>query len=50
MGSNVAEVDVLTTLTRTAFDDADWMEPDSAVVEAIATLLGLIEKFPSGAR
>jgi hypothetical protein len=32
-----------------AFDDADWMEPDSAVLDAVATLLGLIEKSSAAA-
>jgi hypothetical protein len=40
----LSEVDVLAALTRAAYDDVDWTEHDSAVVEAIATLLGLIEK------
>jgi hypothetical protein len=40
----LTEVDTLAALTTIAFDDADWMEPDSAVVERIACLLGLIEK------
>jgi hypothetical protein len=39
-----SEVDVLATLTRAAYDDADWMEPDPAVIDAMATLLDLIEK------
>ena len=41
---SLSEVDVLTTLTAAAFDGADWGDADSAVVEAMATLLGLIEK------
>jgi hypothetical protein len=41
---SLSEVDVLATLTTAAFGEADWMEPDSAVVDAMATLLGLIEK------
>jgi hypothetical protein len=41
---SLTEVDTLAALTTVAFDDADWMEPDSAVVERIACLLGLIEK------
>jgi hypothetical protein len=41
---SLSEVDVLATLTTAAFDAADWTEPDSAITEKIATLLGLIEK------
>lgn len=40
----LGEVDVLATLTRAAYDSADWVEPDPAIVERIASLLGLIEK------
>ena len=40
----LSEVDVLATLTTTTFGEADWMEPDSAVVDVMTTLLGLIEK------
>jgi hypothetical protein len=38
------EVDTLATMTKVTFDDADWTEPDPAVVEVISTLLGLIDK------
>src|SRR4051795_8475692 len=41
---SLMEVDTLAALTTIAFDDADWMESDSAVVERIACLLRLIEK------
>jgi hypothetical protein len=40
----LSEVDVLAVLTGEAFGDVDWMEPDSAAVDAMATLLRLIEK------
>ncbi len=40
----MSEVDVLAAMTKVTYDEADWTEPDTAVVEAIATLLGLIEK------
>lgn len=40
----LSEVDVLAALTRTTFDDVDWTVPDSANVDVVATLLGLIEK------
>ena len=40
----LSEVDVLAVLTGEAFDEADRMEPDSAVVDDMATLLRLIEK------
>jgi hypothetical protein len=38
------EVDTLAAMTKVIYDEADWMEPDSRVVEAIAALLGLIDK------
>ncbi len=41
---SLSEVDVLAALTRTVFDEADWSGSDPAVVDAVATLLGLIEK------
>jgi hypothetical protein len=40
----LAEVDVLTDLTRTTFGDTNWMEPDSDVVDVMATLIRLIDK------
>jgi hypothetical protein len=40
----LSEVDVLAALSRTTFNDMDWTVPDSANVEVVATLLGLIEK------
>ncbi|HEX8108131.1 MAG TPA: hypothetical protein VF516_10415 [Kofleriaceae bacterium] len=45
----LSEVDVLTTLTKAAYDDADWSGADPAVVDAMATLLGLIDKSASSA-
>ncbi|HEX3476538.1 MAG TPA: hypothetical protein VHT91_16045 [Kofleriaceae bacterium] len=44
---SLSEVDVLAALNRAAYDDADWMEPDPAVVDAMATLLGLIDETPT---
>ena len=38
------EVDVLATATVTAYDAADWTDPDPGVVEGIGSLLGLIKK------
>lgn len=38
----LSEVDVLAVLTGQTFGEADWMEPDSANVDAVATLLRLI--------
>jgi hypothetical protein len=38
----LSEVDVLAVLTGEAFGDVDWTAPDSANVEAMATLLRLI--------
>src|SRR6185369_278843 len=38
------EVDVLATATVTAYDAADWTDPDPGVVEGVASLLGLIKK------
>jgi len=46
---SLAEVDVLTKLTASTYDAADWGDADPAVVDAVATLLGLIEKSASGA-
>jgi hypothetical protein len=40
----LVEVDVLTTIARKTYGDVDWTVPDSANVEVVATLLGLIEK------
>lgn len=40
----LSEVDVLAVLTGQAFDDVDWTVPDSANVEAMATLLRLIDR------
>jgi hypothetical protein len=45
----VAEVDVLATLTRAAYDSADWGEADPDIVERVAILLGLIEKSSASA-
>ena len=44
----LSEVDVLSRLTEVLYDEADWTEPDPDVVEAIATLLGLIKKSAGG--
>jgi hypothetical protein len=46
---SLGEVDVLTKLTASTYDAADWGDADPAVVDAVATLLGLIEKSASGA-
>jgi hypothetical protein len=40
----VAEAEVLATLTRAAYDSADWREPDPDIVERIAILLGVVER------
>lgn len=40
----LGEVDVLATVTVTAYDEADWTDPDPGVVESVASLLGLIKK------
>ena len=40
----LSEVDTLAMLTRAVYDEEDWTGADPAVVDAIATLLGLIEK------
>ena len=46
----IGEVDVLAALTAAAYDAADWCESDPDVVEAIATLLGLISKSAAAAK
>jgi hypothetical protein len=45
----IAEVEVLSTLTASAYDSADWSDADPAIVDQIATLLGLIAKSASAA-
>jgi hypothetical protein len=40
----LGEVDVLATLITAAYDSADWSGSDPAIVERIASLLGLIAK------
>jgi hypothetical protein len=45
----LGEVDVLTKLTASTYDAADWGDADPPVVDAVATLLGLIEKSASSA-
>ena len=45
----LSEVDVLSMLTEATYDQVDWTEPDPEVVEAVATLLGLIKKSASAA-
>jgi hypothetical protein len=45
----LSEVDVLSKLTEATYDQADWTEPDPEVVDAVASLLGLITKSASGA-
>ena len=45
----LSEVDVLSMLTEATYDEADWTDPDPEVVDAVATLLGLIKKSASGA-
>ena len=42
--SALGEVTVLASLTKAAFDSAEWDESDPDTVDGIATLLGLIEK------
>jgi hypothetical protein len=45
----LGEVDVLATVTVTAYDEADWTDPDPGVVEGMASLLGLIKKSAGAA-
>ncbi|HEX8107271.1 MAG TPA: hypothetical protein VF516_06050 [Kofleriaceae bacterium] len=45
----LGEVDVLANVTAAAYDSADWMEPDPAVIDSVASLLGLIKKSATAA-
>lgn len=45
----LSEVDVLSMLTEATYDQADWTEPDPEIVDAVATLLGLIKKSATSA-
>lgn len=45
----LGEVDVLSMLTEATYDQADWTGPDPEVVDAVATLLGLIKKSATSA-
>ena len=45
----LGEIDVLAMLTAAAYDSADWMEPDPAVIESVASLLGLIKESATAA-
>lgn len=45
----LGEVDILATLTKAAYDNAEWGEPDPAIVDGIASLLGLIARSAGAA-
>jgi len=45
----IGEVDVLSILTAATYDQADWRDPDPEVIDAVATLLGLIKKSSAAA-
>ena len=45
----LSEVDVLSMLTEATYDQADWTDPDPEIVDAVATLLGLIKKSSGAA-
>ena len=40
----LGEVNILATLTKAAYDNAEWDGPDPDIVDGIASLLGLISK------
>lgn len=46
---SLGEVNVLSLLTEATYDQADWRDPDPEVIDAVATLLGLIKKSSASA-